>query len=320
VALTRMPHFHPVLGRTGPASWQAAGSVPFARRRAEGMAAGDATIRVQGLDVAWETLGSDRHRGIVGETIEASSDHWGPSAASFNVKASPVRARLATGQVRRDDVRRSDTGGAWIVRATVWISLWLALFVAGCGSDEPTSADDASPSTTAATTATPPGGGESAIVGRWERVHKCSELLDALDEAGLRKVAPALIAEDHFLDTNAAELAQKDDPCVGAKAPFVHSHFFTASGGFGSLDENENQVDEGSYEVIDSRTIRIGGDEGVNFSYTIEGNTLMLSPVLTQAMVEEALATPREISNAERAIAVAYPGHVWKRVNCKTWC
>ena len=35
----------------------------------------------------------------------------------------------------------------------------------------------------------------------------------------------------------------------------------------------------------------------------------MLSPVLTQAMVEEALRLPLEISNAERAIAVAYPGH-----------
>lgn len=206
------------------------------------------------------------------------------------------------------------------VQAAIWMSLWLALLATGCGSDEPTSAGDASPSATVATTEPSLGGGESAIVGRWERIHKCSELLDALDKAGLREVAPAVIAEDHFPDMSAAELAQKDDPCMGAKAPFVHSHFFTASGAFGSLDENENQVDEGSYEVIDGRTIRIGGGQGVNFTYTIEGDTLTLSPVLTQEMVEEALATPLEISDAERAIAVAYPGHRWKRVACKTWC
>lgn len=212
-------------------------------------------------------------------------------------------------------------GRSVIVKAAIWMLLWLALFAAGCGSDEPTSADDASPSTTAATTETSPGSvGESAIVGRWERVHDCSELLNALDDAGLREVAPPIVGEEYFPDVSAAELAQKDELCKGAKAPFVHSHFFDATGRFGSLDENESQVDEGSYEIIDSRTIRIGGDRGVEFNYKIEGHTLMLSPVLTQTMVEEALANPLVISNAARAIAVAYPGQVWKRVNCKTWC
>ena len=131
-----------------------------------------------------------------------------------------------------------------IVKAAIWISLWLALFAAGCGSDEPTTADDAGPSTTAATTETSPGTvGESAIVGRWERVHECSELLIALDEAGLRKVAPAIVGEEYFPNISAADLAEKDELCEGAKAPFDHSHFFDATGRFGSLDENENQVD-----------------------------------------------------------------------------
>lgn len=207
-----------------------------------------------------------------------------------------------------------------IVKAASWISLWLALFAAGCGSDEPTSARDASPSTTAATEKSPGSVGQSAIVGRWERVNECSELLNALDEAGLREAAPKIVGEEYFPDISPAELAQKDELCEGAKAPFVHSHFFDATGRFGSLDENENQVDEGNYEIIDTRTIRIGGEGGVNFNYTIEGDTLMLSPVLTQAMVEVALSNPLGITNATRAVAVAYPGQAWKRVSCKTWC
>lgn len=47
----------------------------------------DATIRVQALDGGWETLGSDRTRGIVGETLELESNPWGNSAGHFSVKA-----------------------------------------------------------------------------------------------------------------------------------------------------------------------------------------------------------------------------------------
>ena len=120
--------------------------------------------------------------------------------------------------------------------------------------DDPTSADDAGPTTTAVTTEQSPGSvGNAGIVGRWERVLRCSELVDALEAAGLRKVAAPIVAGDYFRDMNAAALAEKDDLCEGAKPPFVHSHFFDAEGRFGSLDENESQVDEGRYDVVDSR-------------------------------------------------------------------
>lgn len=207
-----------------------------------------------------------------------------------------------------------------MVKSAIWISLCLVLS-AGCGSQEPSSADDAGrPTSAAATESSASGGGEAAIVGRWERVHACTELVSALEEAGLGDVAAPIVAGDYYSDGSAAELAAKDDLCEGAKPPFVHSHFFDASGRFGSLDENENQVDEGPYEVVDDRTIRIGGNQGVTFNYEIEGDTLTLSPVLTEAMVEEALANPTEITDATRAVAVAYPGQEWKRVPCKTWC
>ena len=207
-----------------------------------------------------------------------------------------------------------------MVKGVIWISLCLVL-TAGCGSEEPSTADDAGPRTTAAATESSASDVRgAAIIGRWERVHACTELVSALEEVGLGDVAAPIVAGDYYSDGSAAELAAKDDLCEGAKPPFVHSHFFDASGGFGSLNEDENQVDEGPYEIVDDRTIRIGGDQGVAFNYEIEDYTLTLSPVLSEAMVEEALANPTQITNATRAVAVAYPGQEWKRVPCKTWC
>jgi hypothetical protein len=49
--------------------------------------ADDARIRILPLGGTWETLGSERLRGIVPENIEASSDSWGPSAMTFQLKA-----------------------------------------------------------------------------------------------------------------------------------------------------------------------------------------------------------------------------------------
>jgi len=124
---------------------------------------------------------------------------------------------------------------------------------------------------------------------------------------------------------SAADLSRKDDLCEGAE-PFVHYHFFDADGQFGSLDETENQVDDAPYEIIDSRTFRIGAGQsgagpGVEFHYEINGDTLTLSPVITQAMKkDEALANPFQFTDAGWAVAVAYPGEEWKRVSCGNWC
>lgn len=47
----------------------------------------DAVIRCDPLDGQWQTLGTERYRGIVAENIEASANAWGPDQLSFNVKA-----------------------------------------------------------------------------------------------------------------------------------------------------------------------------------------------------------------------------------------
>ena len=46
----------------------------------------------------------------------------------------------------------------------------------------------------------------------------------------------------------------------------------------------------------------------------------MLSPVLTKAMLRQALAHPQKFSTALWAVSVAYAGHTWKRVPCQNWC
>ena len=205
----------------------------------------------------------------------------------------------------------------------------VALVAAGCGSSESmptgepqdesrTAATDAS--TTAVTESTPPETSDAPpLIGRWKRVNRCPQLLRALDQVGLRAIAPSVVG-DYFPAENPMRLAEKDNPCEGAE-PIVHYHFFDVAGAFGSLDENEDPVDDGSYEIIDDGRFRIGNsDFGVVFRYEIEGDTLSLAPVLTPAMKDEALAHPLQFSDAGWAVSVSYPGHEWKRVDCGGWC
>ena len=103
--------------------------------------------------------------------------------------------------------------------------------------------------------------------------------------------------------------------------PLEHGHFFTADGEFGSLDDAGEQVDDGTYQLIDDRTIVVAKEIGdVTFHYKIEGDSLMLAPVLTKKMKAEARAHPLDFTNVGWALAVSYPGQVWKRVDCSGWC
>ena len=196
------------------------------------------------------------------------------------------------------------------------------VLAAGCGSSESTSEGDLSAQSTAAATAATTADTTSnapSLVGRWERINECPQLVQALDQAGLRAIAPSVVG-DYFPEESPKDLARKDEVCEGAE-PFIHSHFFDEAGAFGSLDENGQQVDDGSYEIIGEGRFRIGNpDTGAVFRYEIDGDALSLSPVLTQAMKKNALAQPLQFSPAGWAVAVSYPGHEWKRVSCDGWC
>jgi hypothetical protein len=97
----------------------------------------------------------------------------------------------------------------------------------------------------------------------------------------------------------------------------LHSHFFTDTGGFGSLDWEGSPVDDGQYEIVAADRVRIGE---VTFRFTIAGDRLRLRPLLTAEMRREALQHPDEFSDAGWAVSVAYPGSSWQRVPCEGWC
>lgn len=202
-------------------------------------------------------------------------------------------------------------------KPAICVLLAVPLLAVACGSSESAEEQSSAEATTAANTTTT--SSSSAIVGRWQRENTCPELVKALDGAGLGKIAPAIVG-DYFPETPPKQLAEKDDLCEGAK-PIVHYHFFDGAGRFGSLDENEEQVDDGAYEVINDRTFVISKEfPDVSFHYEIKGESLTLSPVVTRAMKRDALAHPLEFSAAGWAISVSYPGHEWKRVECAGWC
>jgi hypothetical protein len=158
----------------------------------------------------------------------------------------------------------------------------------------------------------------SPLVGQWQRLNTCNELVADLKRAGLgATVAQAWVGQTSSTGESSFKPGSpkptRDHPCTGAIAR-LHSHFFTASGKFGSLDWHGGQVDDDSYRTVNPTTVKIGS---VSFHFTIRiGNTLSLSPMLTRAMIRKAVAHPAQFSPAFWAVTVAYAGHTWKRVPC----
>jgi hypothetical protein len=153
------------------------------------------------------------------------------------------------------------------------------------------------------------------LEGRWSRTTTCQEMVAALQKSGLRALAPAVLAGNGLVPGSAAQIAAKPKICSGA-TPRVHSHFFNSHGQFGSVDWTGKQVDDGSYRVI-GNTVHIGDG---TFAFRIVDDVLTLTPVITAAAKHQALAHPGQFSSAGWQVAVAYPGHTWKRVPCKGWC
>ena len=156
------------------------------------------------------------------------------------------------------------------------------------------------------------------IVGRWQKVTTCRQIVRSLRRYGLEKVAPAMVAGNGLVRGTPAQLAAKADICEGA-VPRVHAHFFNPIGWFGSLDWTGRQVDHGYYSIIGADSFRIGNSV---FVYRIvDGKRLVLTPVLATAAKKKALAHPLAWSEAGWMVAVAMPaGGAWKRVRCDRWC
>lgn len=203
-------------------------------------------------------------------------------------------------------------------RAICVLLMCVSGIAVGCGSEgspaEGTPTVGATDSTTQTKETDTP-----ALVGRWERVNECPQLVAAFEEAGLMELAPAFLG-DYFPGATPQALAQKDDLCEGAES-FVHSHFFTDTGEFGSLTEELEQVDDGTYEITDEGTFVISKEfPDVTFHFEVEGDNLTMTPVLTEELKQEALTHPLDFTAAGWALTMSYPGQVWKRVDCSGWC
>lgn len=193
----------------------------------------------------------------------------------------------------------------------------------GCGGDAESGADTpttegAVPSPTDAATSSPPSSPVALIVGRWKQpanVHTCENLVRGMDEEGL--LAALESSPPYVPGESWRQVAERF--CRGPLEDWdvVHYHFFDDDGVFGSLDQNEQPVDDGTYTILDTHTFKIGPSK---FRFAVRGNIMTMDPVITAAQREEALAKPGKFTDATWMVAVAVPGTSWDRVDCGFWC
>jgi hypothetical protein len=186
-----------------------------------------------------------------------------------------------------------------------------AIVLAACSSTPPSAAPteptalaaaSSSPSATVRPTPTAP----PALVGDWFGVHNCERIIDVMTSAGMPEQGLLNVADSGTIPgvSTVEAIADPENPCVGAVG-VPHSHFFTASGLFGSRDANGQQVDDGHWVIVDADTFTING---VPFDFQIDGDELRMQPVdvgtcpVNGAWCEEAWK-----------LMVAMPGIVWTR-------
>jgi hypothetical protein len=222
-------------------------------------------------------------------------------------KEGPIGAGCDGAKVARRALRE---GGRAVKRPMGVLIAFTAATVA-CGSNGSTSTPTApSPTETPA----------SPLVGTWSRVTTCDESFQAFTRAGFEES----VIEEHVLPGLAdpsngwlpgGQIADPTHPCEGA-VPREHSHFWTEFGTFGSFDWKGNQVDEGTYEIIDDETLVMpyGFEQGppiqVELRYQIRGDTLTLDPVIPSDC-----STKHCLEAALWSVSVAYPGETWERVS-----
>jgi hypothetical protein len=198
----------------------------------------------------------------------------------------------------------------------------LAFVLAGCSSpaaftaassanasQASASQENASPQPTASAVPTPSPSPLPALVGQWELNRTCAAIVAALTKARLTDFIPASIPETLEGVPDNGPLPKTWDPkrpCVNARPPTEHSHTFWADGAFNSFNENGQQVDEGTYQIVDDHTFAIGTE---TFQYTVAGDTIAFDVVIPKA------CTTRQCrDDLQWAFTVAYPGQIWRRV------
>ena len=191
-------------------------------------------------------------------------------------------------------------------RTLVLIAGTIAILAAACTETlkNPSSAAPASPATVSVSPASPSPTAVEPLVGEWARTLRCPDLVAAYGDAGLQDYVRDMVWGSFFwpqIPTIGEFVFDPKDPCRGAR-PRLHSHFFTATGAFGSRDENGQQVDDGTYDIVRDNRVVIND---VTFRYHIDGDTIAFDPMTPDCSPCFAAAW---------SIAVASPGGKWQRV------
>jgi hypothetical protein len=148
---------------------------------------------------------------------------------------------------------------------------------------------------------------QPSLVGTWRRLTTCAELSTALKRAGQSKWVLEFIAGNRFVPgvVQPDQIKDRAHPCKGAVSR-RHSHVFTKSRMFGSLDWKGQPVDDGTYRLGNNRTVVIFKEfPKVTFRYRIVGTTITFAPVIAKGCSTFRCAW---------AISMAYPGKTWLRV------
>jgi hypothetical protein len=149
------------------------------------------------------------------------------------------------------------------------------------------SGSSVSPTASTASPSAEPSMTDAPIVGVWRGEHECEGIANALAEAGFDEsvIIETIVGNGLVPGAESPEdVAGVTEACEEA-TPLEHSHEFTADGEFFSYDQDGNEVDSGTYDLLDDDTVAIG-DQRVDFDFTIEGDRLTLEPQVEPGCLE----------------------------------
>ena len=124
----------------------------------------------------------------------------------------------------------------------------------------------------------------AAIVGVWRGEHECAGIASALADAGFDDE----VVIENLVGNGLVQSADSVAAACEEATILEHSHEFTADGQFFSYDQDGNEVDFGTYEMLDDDTLVIGAPDraDVTFDFAIEGDHLTLEPQLEAGCLE----------------------------------
>jgi hypothetical protein len=146
----------------------------------------------------------------------------------------------------------------------------------------------------------------SPLVGHWVLEKSCEATVAGLRESGLEEFAPVVLEMEETI--GGARDFDPDDPCANAVPPFEHSHTFWPDGQFNSYDQDDNEVDSGTYTLVGDESFTMG-EPPITFLFNVEGDSLQLD-----------VEPPEDCSSDQCqgtlawAISVADPGQTWTRI------